>query len=53
MSRSKVIEIIIGACVISAVITVQVMIAKHERAEEAEETKHGVILICTYDGGNK
>ena len=30
MSRSKAVEIIIGACVISAVLTVQVMIAKHE-----------------------
>ena len=40
MSRPKVIEIIIGVCVISAVITVNVMIAKHERAEE---TKHEAI----------
>jgi len=40
MSLSKVVEIIIGVCVISAVITVNVMIAKHE---QAEETKHEVI----------
>ena len=49
MSRSKVIEIIIGACVISAVITVQVMIAKHERAEETKQEPFSSV----YDGGNK
>lgn len=40
MSLSKAVEIIIGVCVISAVITVNVMIAKHERTEE---TKHEAI----------
>jgi hypothetical protein len=49
MSRSKVIEIIIGVCVISAVITVQVMIAKHERAEETKQEPFSSV----YDGGNK
>jgi len=49
MSRSKVIEIFIGVCVISAVITVQVMIAKHERAEETKQEPFSSV----YDGGNK
>ena len=49
MSRSKVSEIIIGVCVISAVITVQVMIAKHERAEETKQEPFSSV----YDGGNK
>lgn len=37
MSLSKAAEIIIGVCVISAVITVNVMIAKHERAEASKQ----------------
>ncbi len=37
MSLSKAVEIIIGVCVISAVITVNVMIAKHERAEASKQ----------------
>jgi hypothetical protein len=49
MSRSKVIEIFIGVCVISSVITVQVMIAKHERAEETKQEPFSSV----YDGGNK
>ena len=40
MSLSKAVEIIIGVCVISAVITVNVMIGIHERTEE---TKHEAI----------
>ena len=47
MSRSKVIELFIGVYLISVVIGFSiVLIVKHERAEEAEETKHEVILIC-------
>ena len=49
MNLSKAVEIIIGACVISAVITVNVMIAKHERAEETKQEPFSSV----YDGGNK
>ena len=49
MNLSKAVEIIIGVCVISAVITVQVMIAKHERAEASKQEPFSSV----HDGGNK
>jgi len=36
MRRSKVGKIIIGACIISAVLTVNVMIVKHEQVEASK-----------------
>ena len=48
MSLSKAVEIIIGVCVISAVITVQVMIVKHERAVVPQaEYKRGDCITPT------
>jgi len=49
MSLSKAVEIIIGVCVISAVITVNVMIGIHEQAEETKQEPFSSV----YDGGNK
>lgn len=49
MSRPKVIEIIIGICVITAVLTVQLMIVKHERAEESKQEPFSSV----YEVGNK
>ena len=49
MRLSKAVEIIIGVCVISAVITVQVMIAKHERAEASKQEPFSSV----YGVGNK
>ena len=48
MSRPTVSELIIGACVVAAVLTVQVMIVKHERAVVPQaEYKRGDCITQT------